>query len=201
AQDVETACYQALVNTPRSITRVYDIREILDRVHVRLHRVAGHPIADVLGLKIKTVDSAKGNVADIIQPVRPFSIHIEIEQQLGQVICAVKPKSPTNDRYFGDPSHSETKRDWVTVHPWTTGGARIPGDIPYFCASGFARVGRFVVVESDLLGRLDIESEDSAQDLGSELYARGGFIRLGLKSKANDWLCKALAYELAWIKG
>jgi hypothetical protein len=89
AEDVEEACYQALVNTQRSITHIYEIREILDPVHVRLHRVAGLPIADVLGLKIKSVDSAKGNVVDVIQPIRPFWMHIAVKEQLGRVIWVV----------------------------------------------------------------------------------------------------------------
>src|SRR5262249_24762244 len=97
AEDVEEACYQVLVNTRRSITHIYDIREILDPVHVRLHHIPLHPIARVLGLKIKSVDSTKGNVVDIIQPVRPFWMHIALEERLGRVIGAANTKSPTRD--------------------------------------------------------------------------------------------------------
>jgi hypothetical protein len=60
--DVGKACYQALVRTQRSIQRIYDLREIDERVHVRLHRYPGHPIAQTLGLQVKSVDSAGGEV-------------------------------------------------------------------------------------------------------------------------------------------
>ena len=66
----------AVVKTARCITRLYDFGEIRERVHVRIHRYPGHPIVDTLGLKIKHVDSAGGDVIQVIEPVRPFWMRV-----------------------------------------------------------------------------------------------------------------------------
>jgi hypothetical protein len=175
AEDVEKACYQALVNTQRSITDIYDIREILDPVHVRLYQIPLHPIARVLGLKIKSVYSAKGNVVDIIQPVRPFWMHIAVKEELGRVICTVNDKPLTKDINVNDPSHSEPKRDML-FH----GDQEFTG---HFYRAGSTRVGR----------------ENDQWDVVAT--ARPGHrARLGLKDQANDWLRKSLKYEFAWIR-
>ena len=89
AADMERACYQAAVLTERSLTRVYDIREIEQRVHVRINRVPGHPIVEALGLKVKSVDSNGGNVIDNLQPIRPFWMHVAVKEELGKTIGVV----------------------------------------------------------------------------------------------------------------
>ena len=79
--DVGKACYQALVRTQRSIQRIYDLREIEERVHVRLHRYPGHPIAQTLGLQVKSVDSAGGEVVQNLQPLHPFWMRISVREE------------------------------------------------------------------------------------------------------------------------
>jgi len=193
AEDVEKACYQALVNTQRSVTHIYDIREILDPVHVRLYQVPLHPIARVLGLKSKSVDSTKGNVVDIIQPLRPFWMHIAVEEKLGTVLCAVNTKSPTDDINVTDSSRPGPKRSWMPVHPWITGAVGSSADTPYFCTDGFARVCR---------AWLDPKKGMSWDDANHRLVEREDRrapVRLELKGAARDWLRKSLTYELAWI--
>lgn len=130
ATEVDKACYQALVCTARTITRIYDIREIEDRVHVRVHRCAGHPLVDTLGLRVKSVDSGSSGVIENLQPLRPFWMRIASKEDLGRVV-AVR----TNDGR------------WRVQPPWS---AAPPADVdpatqppvatPYFRAAGWTRV-------------------------------------------------------------
>ncbi len=189
ADEVDHACYQALVHTQRAITRVYDIREIQDRVHVRLHQVAGHPIAQVLGLKIKSVHSAAGNVVDILQPIRPFWMHIAMKEELGSIIGTVDPaigQDSSNEKRYG------RNRVWKFSHPWFGGDrleadgetARRPAGGPYFLADQDTRVGRSLGAH-DWLG-----SRDRG---GNNPY-------IDLKDHATKWLRNSWTNELAWIK-
>ena len=131
AADTERACYQAAVHTKRSITRIYDIREIESRVHVRMHRLSGHPIVQGLGLKVKSVDSTGGQVVDNLQPIRPFWMRVSLREQLGTVIAwrALGPH-------------------WQIAHPWfaapRAGAGQSGADpsTPYFRCAGETRVGR-----------------------------------------------------------
>ncbi|MDZ7591786.1 MAG: hypothetical protein U5L05_14150 [Rubrivivax sp.] len=99
--DVGKACYQALVRTQRSIERIYDMREITERVHLRLHRYPGHPIAQTLGLQVKSIDSVGGEVVQNLQPLHPFWMRISLREELGEVV-AVR-------RHDGG---------WDCPHPW-----------------------------------------------------------------------------------
>jgi hypothetical protein len=84
--DTDTACYQALVKTTRTIKRIYEIQEIEQPVHVRLHQIPDHPIAQVLGLKTMDVVSNGDGVVRVIQPIRPFWMRIGYKEELGKVI-------------------------------------------------------------------------------------------------------------------
>jgi hypothetical protein len=200
AQDVEKACYQALVNTKRSITHIYDIREILhsrNLVHVRLHRIAGHPIVDVLGLKTKRVESANGNVVNIIQPLRPFWMHVGVKEQLGKVICTFDTRSSTQDISADSPSYPNSKRDCEIVNPWITGASDISENGSSCGNDSFMRVGRAVLYPDS--GKMFWD-----RDVMKEMKTLRTFfpspIRTDLKQQAQDWLRKSLTYELAWIK-
>jgi hypothetical protein len=87
AWHIERACYQAVVLSTRSITGVYDWREIDPPIHVRVHRSPGHPIVETLGLAIKRVESTADGVVDILQPIRPFWMRIGLQEDLGKVIA------------------------------------------------------------------------------------------------------------------
>ncbi len=130
AAEVDKACYQALVCTARTITRIYDIREIEDRVHVRVHRCAGHPLVDTLGLKVKSVDSGSSGVIENLQPLRPFWMRIASKEDLGQIV-AVRT---------GDGSW-RVQAPWSGAAPDDVDPATLPQvSAPYFRASGWTRV-------------------------------------------------------------
>jgi hypothetical protein len=221
ANEVDKACYQSLVHTPRSITRLYEIGEILPRTHVRLHRVPGHPIAEVLGLKIKSESSGGGKVVDNIQPIRPFWMHIEVEEKLGRVIATVNPLPTHEFRYLqestGD-SHAPSRdldRNWVTDHPWFADdpwspadkeetlpsssaghrGTKVEVDAPYFRATGDTRVACSVLQNLAAVPVLDNPTEHATLIIPPRFPAR-----LELNEQANNWLRKSLTYQLAFIK-
>jgi len=124
ANDTERACYQAAVHIQRSITRIYDMREIEQAVHVRVHRLSGHPIVERLGLKIKSVDSVDGKVIDNLQPLRPFWMRVSIKEELGTVAA-----------------WRATDEAWHVTHPWFTTPAAVGGPSPYFANPGETHIG------------------------------------------------------------
>jgi hypothetical protein len=185
ADDMGRACYQAAVHTERSITRIFDVREIEQRVHIRVHRIPGHPIVEQLGLKLKSVDSVNGAVVANLQPIRPFWMHVAIKEELGTIIGralhAVEP-NPADSRDAGlDPATV-----WDMTHPWfrppPTSGAGIVATSerlasgPYFTAQGPTRVNPSLV--NDL-------AAGNAQNL---------------REKSDDWLRRSLTNELAMAK-
>lgn len=123
ANEMQRACYQAAVHTTRSIKSILDIREIEERVHVRLHRHPGHPIAELLGLKIKTVDSRDGEIVQNLEPIRPFWMRISVQEDLGRIIAWRAVDGP-----------------WEVIHPWFN-DRQPPGATPYFRGDAVTRVG------------------------------------------------------------
>ncbi|HVZ06304.1 hypothetical protein [Rhodopila sp.] len=144
AADMDRACYQAAVLTERSIMRVYDMREIEQRVHVRINRVPGHPIVDALGLRVKSVTSLDGNVTDNLQPVRPFWMRIGIREALGKTLALVRiPPGAAN-------TADKPPRHWQFGHtlfqsPPEQGAADSASG--FFSAPGRVRGGRSLVEE------------------------------------------------------
>jgi hypothetical protein len=226
AFEVEKACYQSLVHTPRSITRVYDIREIVvPHTHVRLHRISGCPIAQVLGLKIKKVDSVGGHVVDVIQPIRPFWMHLAIEERLGRVIGTVESVEKQrikgeqgvylHERDFVDhrpvdrPTPCERNRNWMSAHYWflprdmkrsepvASNANRTQPVSGEVDAPYFCAPGDTRVPSAILESRQALDQETQRSG-GEDLVM--GISRLQLNRQANDWLRKSLTYELASIR-
>ncbi|MCU0736613.1 MAG: hypothetical protein MUF20_14030, partial [Methylotetracoccus sp.] len=125
AAEPDHACYQALVKTSRRITRLYDLHEIDQRIHIRLHKYPGFPIAETLGIKVKHVDSNNGTVVQILEPVRPFWMRLGVREELGEVLC-----------------WRTQQRDWTPAHPWSHGSPEEAGRgaPPFFAASGHTGV-------------------------------------------------------------
>ncbi|ESQ11987.1 MAG TPA: hypothetical protein DDY14_09065 [Chromatiaceae bacterium] len=108
---IDRACYQAIVHTKRSMSAIYDLREIDERVHVRLHRYPGQPIAESLGLRIKQTQSQAGAVVQELQPFLPFWMRLSMSEELGQVLCWRTEDGP-----------------WSSTHPRFTKQANVQPD-------------------------------------------------------------------------
>jgi len=87
ATNTSEACYQALVSVTRSIERVYDLREIEQRLLVRLYDFPDFPIVSTLGLKVMHVVSDEKGVQQILQPIRPFWMRFGAKENLGETLC------------------------------------------------------------------------------------------------------------------
>jgi hypothetical protein len=81
------ACYQALLSVETQITKVYDLRELEERVHVAIHAYPSHPIVEVLGLETKATDARDESVIHFLQPVRPFWARVAMRESLARTIC------------------------------------------------------------------------------------------------------------------
>ena len=170
AADTERACYQAAVHTTRSITRIYDIREIENSLHVRLHRLSGHPIVETLGLQVKSVDSTGGRIVKNLQPIRPFWMRVSLEEKLGTVLAwrSIAAQWQVTHPWFSAPRPGKPARD-------VDAAARDASQAsPYFRCAGETRVGAW-------LGQPQL------------LWQR-------LKDHATDWLRQAVSAELARLR-
>lgn len=142
AGDINKACYQALVRAQRCVERVYDLREIEERVHVRLHRYPGHPIAQTLGLKLKSVDSSGGAVVENLQPIRPFWARLSVREELAEVV-AVRRSDGRWDclhPWLLSDEPSRSGYDTPAARPADARALSADTDAPYFQAAGKTRV-------------------------------------------------------------
>jgi hypothetical protein len=209
SEDLDRACYQALVHVPCSITSIYDVREIDPGVHVRLHRCPGHLIVDALGLKVKCEESGGGEVVDTLQPVRPFWMRLGMKEDMGTVACyraAAEPWRIVHPWFEPDPAptHSE---------PSPTPPRRLSGEKPFFRQYGESRVGSWLAsrVPESLLG---VYSKQGLEKLEAgtlvakktrsdrEAFAQLDLtadLTLNLTSHASDWLEQSLTNQLSWI--
>jgi hypothetical protein len=144
AGDMDRACYQSVVLTERTLTQVYDIQEIERRVHVRIDRVPGHPIVESLGLKVKSVESRDGNLVEILQPIRPFWMHVAVKEALGRTVGLVDIPKQTAAAALGDTPSGP--RPWHFTHPWFKPQGGSVAD-PYFVAPGRTRGGLSLIDE------------------------------------------------------
>lgn len=86
AEDPKLACYQSLVESDFRIKKIHDIREMEERIHIRLHRFPSLPFVERLGLVTKKVDWRGSSAVDCLEPVRPFWIKADFEQGLGKTL-------------------------------------------------------------------------------------------------------------------
>jgi hypothetical protein len=84
--DPDRACYQSVVRVPRSFTNVYDVREIEEPLIVRLYDFPTQPIVEMLGLVGQNVSATDTAIAWELQPVRPFTLRVTMEEGLGERI-------------------------------------------------------------------------------------------------------------------
>jgi hypothetical protein len=81
--DPDNACYQAIVCVPRILDEVLDIREMEQPMTVRIHEFPTEPLVATLGLVGKLVQDDGAGMVYAIQPVRPFSLNVTMDEELG----------------------------------------------------------------------------------------------------------------------
>ncbi len=142
AADINKACYQALVRAQRCVERVYDLREIEDRVHVRVHRYPGHPISQTLGLKLKSIDSSGGAVVENLQPIRPFWARLSVREELAEVVAVRRSDGQWDRLHPWLQSREPSRSGYGTPDAQPRGARAMAADrqAPYFQAAGQTRV-------------------------------------------------------------
>lgn len=81
--DPSAACYQSLIQIRHRIQRIHDLREIEDRIYVRVHTYASQPIVKTLGLVAKNVATDGAMTVAELEPVRPFWMRAAMREELG----------------------------------------------------------------------------------------------------------------------
>ncbi len=103
AEHPEMACYQSLNEISRKIDRLYDIREIDERMVVRIHRYDNCPIVASLGLVPKWTDFSGAAPVDSFQPLRPFWMKVGMREELGcRVLWRADQKAWVRDKHVKD---------------------------------------------------------------------------------------------------
>lgn len=195
-EELDKACYQAIVQATSAITSVYDIREIDSPVHVRLYRQPGHPLVEALGLTVKHQESFGGDVVDVLQPLRPFWMRVGMTEDLATVAC-----------------YRAQHTAWQIVHSgFDDAGASPSGEeTPYFRRQGSTRVGAWLARASahpvpprptggELQALLDHDRLDTwlSQRLNADIH--GADLHRNLKNGSTQWLRRSLSNQLAWTR-
>lgn len=83
--DPNNACYQSLVRVNRKlqVRRWLDLREIEDKLTVRIQESNSHPLVRSLGLVGVRVKSDGLGAAYRLEPIRPFWINLSFTEELG----------------------------------------------------------------------------------------------------------------------
>jgi len=87
AGQVDRACYQALVETPRCIREVFDVRPIQQALQIRLTMTPAYAIASTLGLQVDAVEHTATGIIQVIEPKRPFWLRVSLREELGRTLC------------------------------------------------------------------------------------------------------------------
>jgi hypothetical protein len=229
-EELDKACYQALVQATSTITSVYDLREMTSTVHVRVHQQPGHNIVEALGLKVKFQASDSGDVVDVLQPMRPFWMRVAMREDLATVAC-----------------YRSEQGAWQIVHPWFEGPVKVQGSHggdaagkverespgpagptpgpaptaapartsafqqPFFERNNETRVGGWLArvptetipprpTGNTLALFADAEAVRTWLEHRSDGVIFGADLHLDLKNASNEWLRRALINELAWFR-
>lgn len=114
------ACYQATVLIQRSLEEVYQIEEIEERMHVRIHRYPTLPIVELLGLQVKKQELSGGVEVDTLQPIRPFWLRAALRQELGKNLswrigATQWQNAPRQHDYFTEPTPTRIEQTLVAA--------------------------------------------------------------------------------------
>ena len=99
--DADDACYQAIIRVPRTLPEIIDIREIEDPLLVHVHEFPTQPLVEMLGLVQVSVREDGAGIIYSLQPIRPFSLCVTMEEGLGQRLAS---RSGTLDWMPGEPT-------------------------------------------------------------------------------------------------
>lgn len=129
--DPNRACYQAIVLTQRRIEDVYEIDEIEEPMHVRIHQYASQPIVELLGLKVKSREIAGPAEVVDLQPIRPFWMRLSLRQELGKNLCwrigtTTWSKAIDDPGYFSRDEATRVGQHLVTLLDSTGGTTSVP---------------------------------------------------------------------------
>ena len=97
AEDVDKACYQALVRTELVIERIWDMRELEDQTHVKIHRFPTLPIVETLGLRVQSRMLTDEGEIECLQPVRPFYVKVGLKSGPAEVFWSVDDSGSQRD--------------------------------------------------------------------------------------------------------
>jgi hypothetical protein len=131
AEEVERACYQALVRTELVIERIWDIRELEDQTHVKIHRFPTLPIVETLGLRVQSRMLTDEGEVECLQPIRPFYMKVGLKSGPSDVIWSwpdEKPETAHPRWYFQRPPTDQTD-----VGPWLVDGLDRLANRPVLC--------------------------------------------------------------------
>ncbi len=127
ADDPSRACFQAINLYPEAITRINDMRELDQRLHVAVHRYPSQPIVEKLGLLVKWTDASQGQPIDYLQPIRPFWLTGDMVADLGQDVLwrsgseewheGQAPKLYFDPERLQEPAPPANGAQWVDRNP------------------------------------------------------------------------------------
>ncbi len=80
----ERACYQSLVRVKRTLSEVFDLREIEQPLTVRIHEYPTQPIVQMLGLVARKLTTSEPGIVYGLQPQRPFWMSVTLDESLGE---------------------------------------------------------------------------------------------------------------------
>jgi hypothetical protein len=104
-EEPDSVCYQALVCSETVIDRIWDIREIEDRTHVKIHRYPALPIVEMLGLRVQSRMLTDQGEVECLQPMRQFYMKVDLKGGRAENIWSRDRHSESGDdssakRYF-----------------------------------------------------------------------------------------------------
>ena len=95
------ACYQCIVRVPQVFERLFSLHKIKEDLHLRIHKIAGQPIVEMLGLRAKLEETSSEGSYYILQAETPFwfraNVRIDTAQNLWTAVVGESPRYPCGE--------------------------------------------------------------------------------------------------------